>query len=149
MSSGEINATKKYNKRRRFRMKKYLPSIISSSLGNILEWYDFGLFTIFSSLFSRLFFPTHDKNAALLATMTIFTIGFFCRPLGALIFGYLGDRYGRASTLRLSILMIALPTILIGCLPTYQNIGLIAPILLLLVRIWQGISIGGEYTGNI
>lgn len=128
---------------------KYLSSIVSSSLGNILEWYDFGLFTIFSALFSRLFFPTEDPKVALIATFGIFAIGFLCRPIGAIIFGYLGDRIGRAKTLRLSILMIALPTLLIGFLPSYQMIGIFAPLLLTLVRMWQGISIGGEYSGNI
>lgn len=128
---------------------KYLSSIASSSLGNILEWYDFGLFTIFSSLFSRLFFPTKDPHVSLIVTMGIFSVGFLCRPLGALIFGYIGDKYGRAKTLRLSILMISLPTLLIGCLPVYQQIGIFAPIFLMLIRIWQGISIGGEYSGNL
>src|SRR5579871_3416159 len=97
---------------------KYLSSILSSSLGNILEWYDFGLFSIFSALFSRLFFPTENPHVALVATLSIFAVGFLCRPIGALLFGYLGDKTGRAKTLRLSILMIALPTLLIGCLPT-------------------------------
>lgn len=128
---------------------KHLSSIVSSSLGNILEWYDFGLFTIFSPLFSRLFFPTEDPNVALIATFGIFAIGFLCRPLGAVIFGYLGDRIGRAKTLRWSILMIALPTLLIGFLPSYQMIGIFAPLALTLVRMWQGVSIGGEYSGNI
>lgn len=128
---------------------RFASSIISSSIGNVLEWYDFGLFMIFSSLFGHLFFPTQDANAALLATFSIFAVGFLCRPIGALIFGYLGDRSGRAITLRLSVLMIALPTLLIGLLPTYQEIGIMAPILLMLIRIWQGISIGGEYSGNI
>ena len=128
---------------------KYFSSIASSSLGNILEWYDFGLFTIFSSLFSHLFFPTEDPHTALIATISIFAIGFFCRPLGALLFGYLGDRFGRAKTLRLSILMISLPTLLIAFLPSYEQIGIFAPLCLMIIRIWQGISIGGEYSGNI
>lgn len=130
-------------------MKKILSSIASSSLGNILEWYDFGLFTIFSTLFGRLFFPNENPHNALIAAISIFAVGFLCRPIGALIFGYLGDKHGRAKTLRLSILMISIPTLVIGCLPTYQEIGLFAPILLTLTRIWQGISIGGEYSGNL
>ncbi|HEX4044936.1 MAG TPA: MFS transporter [Gammaproteobacteria bacterium] len=129
--------------------KSALSSITSSSLGNILEWYDFGLFAIFSALFGRLFFPTTDPNTALIATFSIFAVGFLCRPIGALIFGYLGDKYGRAKTLRLSILMITLPTLLIGLLPSYQQIGIFAPILLTLTRVWQGISIGGEYSGTL
>lgn len=128
---------------------KQFSSIVSSSLGNILEWYDFGLFSIFSALFSRLFFPTEDPHIALITTFSIFAVGFFCRPLGALLFGYLGDKVGRAKTLRLSILSISLPTLFTGLLPTYQQIGIMAPILLTLIRIWQGISIGGEYSGNI
>lgn len=128
---------------------KFASSIISSSLGNILEWYDFGLFTIFSSLFSQLFFPSEDPKVALIATFGIFAIGFLCRPVGALIFGYLGDTTGRAKTLRLSILMISLPTLLIAFLPTYQQIGFFAPLLLMLIRMWQGVSIGGEYSGSL
>jgi MFS transporter, MHS family, proline/betaine transporter len=124
-------------------------AIFRSSLGNILEWYDFGLFTIFSSLFSQLFFPAHDKDTALIYTLGIFAIGFLCRPIGGLLFGYLGDIKGRASTLRLSILMISLPTLLIGLLPTYKNVGIMAPILLILIRMWQGISLGGEFSGNL
>jgi MHS family proline/betaine transporter-like MFS transporter len=124
-------------------------SIISSTIGNILEWYDFGLFAIFSPIFSELFFPKQNTEVALIETFTVFAIGFLCRPLGALFFGYLGDRQGRAKTIRLSILMISLPTLVIGFLPDYQSIGIFAPILLLFTRIWQGLSIGGEYSGNI
>lgn len=128
---------------------KYSSSIVSSSVGNILEWYDFGLFTIYSSLFSHLFFPTDDPHTALIATFSIFAVGFLCRPIGALLFGYLGDKTGRARTLRLSVLMISLPTLMIAFIPTYAQIGIWAPILLTCTRIWQGISIGGEYSGNI
>lgn len=128
---------------------KYLSSIVNCSLGNILEWYDFGLFTIFSPLFSRLFFPTKDPLAALIATFSIFAVGFLCRPFGALIFGYLGDKTGRAKTLRFSVLMISLPTLLIGLIPTYHYIGIGAPLALTFLRIWQGITMGGEYSGNL
>ena len=126
-----------------------LRSIVNSAVGNILEWYDFGLFAIYSSLFSHLFFPTQDASIALIETLGIFAVGYLCRPIGALIFGYLGDKEGRAKSLRLSILMISLPTLLIGFIPTYGSVGVWAPILLILIRIWQGISIGGEYSGNI
>lgn len=130
-------------------MRRYLASIISGSLGNILEWYDFGLFSIFSGLFSHLFFPTENKQVALIATFGIFAMGFICRPLGALIFGYMGDKTGRVKTLRLSILMISLPTLLIAFVPTYSQAGIISPIILMIIRMWQGISIGGEYSGNL
>ncbi|MFT4060251.1 MAG: MFS transporter [Legionella sp.] len=129
-------------------MKKYC-LILSSSLGSVIEWYDFGLFTLFSPLFSKLFFSGINTQAAIWATLSVFTVGVICRPLGALLFGYLGDKYGHGKTLRWSILMIALPTFIIGFLPTYQQVGVLAPILLTLVRLWQGISIGGEYSGNI
>lgn len=126
-----------------------MPSIISCSLGNLLEWYDFGLFVVFSSLFNRLFFPTSAPQTAYLATLSVFAIGFFCRPIGAIIFGYLGDKYGRAITLRLSILMILLPTLFIGLIPTWEQAGVAAPIMLIIIRMLQGISIGGEYSGNL
>lgn len=128
---------------------KNIQSIISSSIGNVIEWYDFGLFAIYSPLFSQLFFPAKNPSIALLEALSIFAIGFLCRPIGALLFGYLGDTQGRAKTLRLSILMISIPTLLIGCLPTYTSIGITAPFLLLCVRIWQGVSLGGEYSGNL
>ncbi len=124
-------------------------SVISSSIGNILEWYDFGLFAMFSPIFSEIFFPKKNPQIALIETFSIFAIGFLCRPLGALFFGYVGDRKGRAKTVRLSILMISIPTLLIGFLPDYASVGMLAPILLFFTRIWQGISIGGEYSGNI
>lgn len=128
---------------------RYASSILSSSLGNILEWYDFGLFAIFSPLFSHVFFPQEDAHVALISTFGVFAIGFLCRPLGSLVFGYLGDTYGRAKTLRLSILIISLPTLLIGVLPSYQQIGITAPVLFTLVRMAQGFSIGGEFSGNL
>lgn len=127
----------------------FLIKNITSNIGNILEWYDFGLFAVFSPLLAELFFSGEDPRLRLISTFSVFAIGYLCRPLGALLFGYLGDRYGRASTLRLSILMISLPTLLIGFLPTYAQLGILAPCLLMLIRIWQGISIGGEYGGII
>ncbi|MDX1901181.1 MAG: MFS transporter [Gammaproteobacteria bacterium] len=126
-----------------------LKSIIGSSIGNILEWYDFGLFAIFAPFFSQLFFPPGDPYSRTIETFSVFAIGFICRPIGSFIFGYLGDKRGRASTLRLSILMISLPTLLIAFVPTWAQVGILSPILLTLIRIWQGISLGGEYSGNI
>ena len=124
-------------------------SILSSCVGNLLEWYDFGLYAIYAPLFSHLFFPNEDLYTAMLLTFSVLAIGFLSRPIGALLFGYLGDKQGRAKTLRLSILMISLPTLFIGFLPTYNNVGIAAPLLLVFLRIWQGISLGGEYSGNL
>jgi MHS family proline/betaine transporter-like MFS transporter len=129
-------------------VKQYIKAIATSSAGNILEWYDFGLFTIFATLFSELFFPKTDPHTAIVLTFGISAAGFLCRPLGALMFGYFGDKVGRASTLRLSVLLIAIPTLLIGLLPTYEQIGILAPVLLTFIRMWQGICIGGEFSGN-
>ncbi len=122
-------------------------NIINTSLGNIFEWYDYGLFAIYAPLFSKIFFPAHMNYPNIINVFSIFAIGFLCRPLGALLFGYLGDKRGRAKTLRLSILLIAFPTFIIGLLPTFSMIGFYATIFLLCVRIWQGICIGGEYSG--
>lgn len=100
-------------------------------------------------MFSRVFFPVENQNTALLATFGVFAVGFICRPIGALLFGYLGDTRGRAKTLRLSILLISIPTLLIGFIPSYQKIGIFAPLILIIIRMLQGVSIGGEYSGNI
>lgn len=115
---------------------------LASCLGNILEWYDFGIFAIYASLFSQLFFPTEtDPHHALLMTLSIIAAGFYCRPIGGLIFGYLGDKLGRASTLKLSILMISIPTLLVGCLPSYASAGYLSTVGLIILRLWQGISL--------
>lgn len=121
--------------------------IIATSLGNILEWLDFGIFIFFSSILGGLFFPSHNSFINTLVVLSVFAAGFICRPLGGILFGHLGDRYGRANTLRLSILFITLSTLFIGCLPTYQTIGISATFLFLFLRLIQGLSIGGEYSG--
>jgi MHS family proline/betaine transporter-like MFS transporter len=122
-------------------------SILAGSFGNILEWYDFGLFIYLSPIFGQLFFPNDDKQAASLAIFGLFAVGFLCRPIGAIILGHFGDRVGRSKTLRASIVLITLPTFLVGLLPTYSQVGLWAPIGLVFLRLLQGICIGGEYSG--
>lgn len=123
--------------------------ITAVSLGNFLEWYDFGLFSAFAPLLAKLFFPETDHRTALLQVFLIFAVGFLCRPIGALLFGHFGDKVGRIKTLRTSILLISLPTVLIALLPTYEQIGIHASFWLLALRILQGISLGGEFTGII
>lgn len=123
--------------------------IAACMVGNALEWYDFALFGQFAVILSKLFFPQHDSYVGMVATYTIFATGFFMRPLGGIIFGYIGDRYGRKVSLVVSIIMMALPTALIGVLPTYEQIGIWAPITLCLIRLIQGASIGGEFSGCI
>lgn len=128
-------------------MKK--SALLASSLGNISEWYDFGLLSAFSAIFGNLFFPASDKRIATLEILLVFALGFLCRPLGGLLFGHFGDRVGRAATLRASILLISIPTLLMAFLPTYQQAGIWAPILLIILRLAQGISLGGEFTGIV
>ncbi len=123
--------------------------IASTMIGNGLEWYDYALYGTFTALISKHFFPAGDDAVALVATFGIFAAGFLMRPLGAMFFGYFGDRYGRKNALALSILLMAFPTACIGLLPTYQEIGIWAPILLTVIRLVQGIAVGGEFGGSI
>jgi MFS transporter, MHS family, proline/betaine transporter len=123
--------------------------IASTMIGNGLEWYDYALYGTFTALISKHFFPAGDDTVALVATFGIFAAGFLMRPLGAMFFGYIGDRYGRKNALALSILLMAFPTACIGLLPTYGEIGLWAPILLTVIRLVQGVAVGGEFGGSI
>lgn len=122
---------------------------IAGFIGSSLEWYDFALYGCFANLIAQHFFPANDPQAALLGTFAVFAIGFLARPLGALAFGHMGDRQGRRLPFLLSLYGITLPTLVIGLLPTYEHIGLWAPLLLLLARLIQGFMIGGEYTGAL
>jgi MHS family proline/betaine transporter-like MFS transporter len=117
--------------------------------GNILEWYDFIIYGYFATQFARLFFPVSDPTVSLILSFSAFAIGFFARPLGALFIGYLGDRLGRKPALLVSISLMAVPSILMLFLPTYQTLGILAPLLLTLLRLLQGFSAGGEYTTSI
>ena len=123
--------------------------IASTMIGNGLEWYDYALYGTFTALISKHFFPAGDDTVALVATFGIFAAGFLMRPLGAMFFGYFGDRYGRKNALALSILLMAFPTACIGLLPTYEKIGILAPILLTVIRLVQGVAVGGEFGGSI
>lgn len=123
--------------------------ITAGVVGNVLEWYDFALFGVMAPVIASHFFPSADPLAGLISSYTVFAIGFLARPLGGVIFGHIGDRFGRRQALVLSVVMMALPTALMGLLPTYQQVGVLAPILLTLLRIVQGISTGGEFAGSI
>lgn len=122
--------------------------IISGIAGNALEFYDFSLFGIFATTLASHFFSGSNQFLDLLNTLVIFSIGFLIRPLGAIFFGYIGDQYGRKRALTLSIFLMGLSTFAIGTLPSYQQIGILAPILLLLCRLVQGFSLGGENNGS-
>jgi len=116
--------------------------------GTMLEWYDYFLFgTAAALVFDYLFFTEMNDTAAVLAAFGTFGVGFAARPIGAFVFGMLGDRWGRRPTLILSIVLIGAATGVIGMLPTYQNIGLAAPVLLVVLRLFQGLAVGGEWGG--
>ena len=123
--------------------------ILSCMIGNALEWYDFALYGYFATTIGSLFFPKFSTFASLMATFGIFAAGFIMRPLGGLIFGHIGDKIGRKNALLWSIYLMAIPTTLIGLLPTYEQIGWLAPLLLTLIRLAQGLSMGGEFTGSM
>lgn len=123
--------------------------VISGMLGNGLEWYDYALYGHMSIIFSKLFFPEGDLGKNLILTFLIFAAGFISRPLGAILFGRIGDKFGRKRALTLSMMLMAVPTGCIGLLPTYEMIGMAAPVLLLFIRILQGLSLGGAYSGSI
>lgn len=123
--------------------------VIASMIGNGLEWYDYALYAYSTLIISKLFFPAGNETAHLIATLGIFAVGFVARPFGAVFFGVLGDKFGRRKALVLSILMMAIPTGCIGLLPTYEQIGILAPVLLTVIRLLQGLSLGGEFSGSM
>lgn len=129
----------------------WLKNRIFSGLGNSLEWFDFALYGFFGPIFSTIFFSSaaQFKWVSLIITYAIFAVGFAARPIGALIFGYLGDKYGRVIPLRFTPILITLTTIAISLLPTYKTMGNTAIFLLLITRVVQGILLGGEFAGNI
>ena len=121
--------------------------IFASSLGTVFEWYDFYLYGTLAVFFSALFFPPGNETAAFLASLATFGAGFAVRPLGALVFGRVGDLVGRKYTFLITIVVMGLSTALVGVLPTYAQIGIWAPILLVSLRLAQGLALGGEYGG--
>ena len=121
--------------------------ITASSLGTMIEWYDFYIFGMLAKTISTQFFPEGNPTAALLSTLAIFAAGFIVRPFGALFFGRLGDLIGRKYTFLLTLILMGGSTFLIGCVPNYATIGIAAPILVLLLRLLQGLALGGEYGG--
>lgn len=118
-------------------------------IGNVLEWFDFAVFGYFSSEIGAAFFPSSNPTAQQLKTLAAFAIGFFARPVGSLVLGPVGDRIGRRALLTLSIAVMGAATLAVGLLPTYAQIGVLAPVLLVLLRLIQGFSLGGEFTGSM
>jgi len=121
--------------------------IAASSLGTVFEWYDFFVYGTLAVLIAKLFFPAASEGAGFLLALATFGAGFGVRPLGAILFGYLGDRLGRKYTFLITITLMGLATAAVGLLPTYADIGIAAPILLVVCRLLQGLALGGEYGG--
>ncbi len=121
--------------------------IFASSLGTIFEWYDFYLYAVLAPFFAALFFPTGNDTAALLSAFATYAAGFLVRPFGAVIFGRIGDLVGRKYTFLVTIMVMGSATFLVGVLPTFASIGWLAPILLVTLRLLQGLALGGEYGG--
>src|SRR3954466_12957209 len=121
--------------------------IFASSLGNMFEWYDFYLYAVLAPFFASLFFPAGNDTAALLSAFATYAAGFLVRPFGALMFGRIGDLVGRKYTFLVTIMVMGTATFLVGLLPTYEAIGWWAPVLLVTLRLLQGLALGGEYGG--
>jgi MHS family proline/betaine transporter-like MFS transporter len=128
-------------------MKPIKKVITATVIGSTLEWYEFSVFAQLSVVISKLFFPQGDELLSLVNTFGIFALGFIVRPIGGLLFGYIGDKYGRKRGLVFSMLFMSIPTFCMGFLPTYATAGILAPILLASLRLFQGLSIGGENGG--
>lgn len=128
--------------------KRKLWSVITaSSVGTLIEWYDFYIFGILASIYSRHFFPAGNETAAMLATLATFGAGFVVRPLGAIVFGWLGDLMGRKYTFLVTLIIMGGSTFVIGLIPGYETLGYLAPGLVLILRLLQGLALGGEYGG--
>jgi MHS family proline/betaine transporter-like MFS transporter len=124
-------------------------TVIAGLAGNVMEWYDFGIYGFFAATIGRQFFPSSDGTSSLLASFGVFAVGFLARPMGGLLFGHIGDRMGRRTAVIGSVLLMIVPTFLMGVLPTYAQIGVAAPILLVALRLAQGLAVGGEYTTSM
>src|SRR4051794_3499464 len=125
--------------------RKRIVAIVGASSGNLVEWYDFYAYAFTSIYFAPAFFPASDPTSQLLSTAGIFAVGFFMRPLGGWLFGWIADRHGRRNSMVASVLLMCAGSLMIALLPTYQTIGALAPALLLVARLAQGLSVGGEY----
>ena len=129
--------------------KSRIMTIAAGIIGNVLEWYDFAIYGFFAPILGKLFFPSEDPATSLIASFGAFAAGFLMRPIGGALFGDIGDRIGRKRALNLSVMLMAIPTFLIGIMPTHAQIGVGAAIILVLLRMLQGLSVGGEYTSSV
>jgi MHS family proline/betaine transporter-like MFS transporter len=123
--------------------------VAAGMIGNVLEWYDFAIYGYFAAAIGRQFFPHEDAVAQLLSAFGVFALGYLMRPIGGVLIGHIGDRFGRRAALIYSVTAMTIPTFLIGLLPGYATLGILAPVALTLLRMVQGLSVGGEYTGSM
>lgn len=125
--------------------KAIISNVLKGSLGNLVEWFDWYVYAAFAIYFAPVFFPSHDKTAELLSTAAVFAIGFLMRPLGSLLLGKYADQHGRRAALTLSVLIMAAGSLVIAVTPGYDQMGILAPAILVIARLFQGLSLGGEY----
>ncbi|MBU3848581.1 MAG: MFS transporter [Candidatus Acinetobacter avistercoris] len=123
-------------------------AITAAGIGNFVEWFDFVLYAQFAAIIAIHFFPSENPTSGLLATFAVFALGFLARPIGGVIFGHYGDKHGRKKALSAAVLLMSIATFAIGLTPTFESIGIMAPILLVVWRVCQGLSAGGEYAGS-
>ena len=123
-------------------------AVTAAVVGNVLEWYDFAVYAYVAAIIARKFFPAQDEVTALLSTFLAYGLGFLARPLGGIVIGRMGDVSGRKNALLLTMFLMAAGTVMIGLLPTYESIGFLAPLLLVVARLLQGFSAGGEWGGS-
>jgi len=128
-------------------MSKPKSVFLSAISGNILEYYDFTVYSVFSSVIGHTFFPTSSEFVQIVLSLGVFAVGFLTRPIGGIVFGYIGDKYGRRPSLIISMLGMTIPTFIIGLIPSYYDIGYYAPIILVIMRLLQGLCISGEGAG--
>src|SRR5690606_32763771 len=122
----------------------------ASIVGTTLEYYDFAVYNMLAALvFNRLFFPSFDPLSGTLLAFSTFAVGYLSRPVGGIIFGHLGDRYGRRFVLVATLLLMGVTTALMGMLPTYESVGVASPVMLVLLRFVQGAALGGEWAGAV
>lgn len=126
---------------------KLKKAITAAALGNAMEWFDFGIYGFLAYALGQVFFPKATSSVQMIATLATFSVPFLVRPLGGLFFGILGDKIGRQKVLAITIIIMSISTFCIGLIPSYQKIGILAPVLLLIVKMAQGFSVGGEYSG--